>query len=454
MIRWRSMFTYFVLILPVMAGLLLGLFWLGSSAPNGPIVLALLVATLLLVVLVTMAAERKLRPLRQLNALAQGGVNTDELLLLETDGEFGPLIRYFRRNLEKRHQIAKKRHREKDRLLTILQYMADGVMILNKDGKVRLLNPAAERILHTSQARARHRTFIQVARDHRIAELWQRCQKGAQEETALIDFDDGRFMRVVITPFLQKSARGYVTILQDLTHIRHLQTVRQDFVSNVSHELRTPLASLRALAETLNDGALEDPPTARRFLLRMETEVDALTQLVQELMELSRIESGQTPLEFRPCAVAEVIRQPVERLQSQAERAQVELVSEIDPALPPVLVDLDRIRQVTMNLVHNAIKFTPPGGQICVSAVAEGDQVTIQVKDTGAGINKEDLPRIFERFYKSDRSRAGSGTGLGLAIAKHTVQAHNGRIWAESVEGTGSTFYFSLPVAQPVVMES
>ncbi|MEZ4710808.1 MAG: ATP-binding protein [Caldilineaceae bacterium] len=450
MIRLRSMLTYFAVIVPVMAGLLLCLLWLGSSTPTAQLLLALLLATLLLGVLVTMVAERKLRPLRQLNALAQGGANSDELLLLETDGEFGPLIRFFRRNLEKRHQIAKKRHREKDRLLTILQYMADGVMILNKDGKVRLLNPAAERILHTSQAKARNRTFIQVARDHRIATLWQRCLESEQEETALVDFDDDRFLRVVVTPFLQKSARGYVTILQDLTHIHHLQTVRQDFVSNVSHELRTPLASLRALAETLNDGALEDPPTARRFLLRMETEVDALTQLVQELMELSRIESGQTPLEIRPCAVDEVIRQPVERLQSQAERAQVELVSEIDADLLPVLVDLDRIRQVTMNLIHNAIKFTPPGGKICVSASAAGDHVTIRVKDTGAGINKEDLPRIFERFYKSDRSRAGSGTGLGLAIAKHTVQAHNGRIWAESVEGAGSTFYFSLPVAQPV----
>ncbi|MCB0097346.1 MAG: PAS domain-containing protein [Caldilineaceae bacterium] len=450
MIRWRSMIAYTAIMLPVMAVLLLCLLWLGSFASAGQILLLLLLTTLLLGLLVTMWSERKLRPIRQLNSLAQGGANTDELLLLETDGEFGSLIRFFRRNIEKRHQIAKKRHREKDRLLTILQYMADGVMILNKDGKVRLLNPAAERILSTSQTKARNRTFIQVARDHRIAALWQRCLESEQEETALVDFDNDRFLRVVVTPFLQKSARGYVTILQDLTHIHHLQTVRQDFVSNVSHELRTPLASLRALAETLNDGALEDPPTARRFLLRMETEVDALTQLVQELMELSRIESGQTPLEIHPCAVSDVVQQPVERLQPQAERAQVELLSDIDDNLPLVLVDLARIRQVTMNLVHNAIKFTPPGGSICVGASADGDFVTIRVQDTGAGINKEDLPRIFERFYKSDRSRAGSGTGLGLAIAKHTVQAHNGRIWAESMEGRGSTFYFALPIAQPV----
>lgn len=448
MVRWRSLISYFLVTLPIMAAFVLFLIWSRATASALQVAVAGLVTLLLLVFVVSAIHERKLRPIRQLDNLVRGDVDPNALLLVDSRGEYSQLVRFLRQSIEKRQQIAKKRNREKDRLLTILKYMADGVMILNKDGKVRLLNPAAERILQTTQDRARNRTFVQVARDHRVAELWQRCLETKQEETSLVDFDDGRFLRVVVTPFLQHSARGYVTILQDLTHTHHLQTVRQDFVSNVSHELRTPLASLRALAETLSDGALEDPPTARRFLSRMETEVDALTQLVQELLELSRVESGQLPLEKRPYKVQELMKAPVERLQPQAERARLTLTNEIPSELPLVLVDPERIRQVAMNLVHNAIKFTPPGGQIHVDAHADEDFVTVEIKDSGAGINKEDLPRIFERFYKSDRSRTGSGTGLGLAIAKHTVQAHGGRIWAESVEGQGSTFYFALPIAK------
>jgi two-component system phosphate regulon sensor histidine kinase PhoR len=236
-----------------------------------------------------------------------------------------------------------------------------------------------------------------------------------------------------------------LVILQDLTRVRRLETVRRDFISNISHELRTPLASLKALADTLRDGALEDPPAARRFLDRMEVEVDALTQMVQELLELSRIESGQVGFEIAPVPVADVINPPLERLRPQAERADLQLSIDLAPDLPPVLADAERMRQVITNLVHNAIKFTPPGGEVAISATAGQDEVIISVRDTGVGIPADDLPRIFERFYKADRARSGGGTGLGLAIAKHIVLAHGGRIWAESVEGRGSTFSVALP---------
>jgi two-component system phosphate regulon sensor histidine kinase PhoR len=238
-------------------------------------------------------------------------------------------------------------------------------------------------------------------------------------------------------------------MLQDLTQVRRLQTVRQDFISNVSHELRTPLASLRALTETLRDGALDDPPAASRFLDRMEVELDALTQMVEELLELSRIESGQVPLRLNPVLPHAAVCPPAERLRTQAERNQLDLDVQVARDLPLVLVDAGRIHQVVTNLVHNAIKFTPAGGHIEVRAKSDAAWVTVMVKDTGIGIAPHDLPRIFERFYKTDRSRSVGGTGLGLAIAKHLVQAHGGAIWAESQEGKGSVFYFTLPRAEP-----
>jgi two-component system phosphate regulon sensor histidine kinase PhoR len=257
-------------------------------------------------------------------------------------------------------------------------------------------------------------------------------------------------------------------MLQDLTRIRRLETVRRDFISNISHELRTPLAGLKALVDTLRDGALEDPPAARRFLDRMETEADALTQMVKELLELSRIESGRVPLRLRPTPVANVILPPIERLTPQAERAKLTIDVDLPAELPLVLAEEQRIQQVVTNLVHNALKFTPEGGRITVKCsrlqvkssgtaqpstpnlepgtLPEGDWVLVSVQDTGIGIPEDDLDRIFERFYKTDRARSSGGTGLGLAIAKHIVQGHGGQIWAESVEGKGSTFFFCLPV--------
>jgi two-component system phosphate regulon sensor histidine kinase PhoR len=168
---------------------------------------------------------------------------------------------------------------------------------------------------------------------------------------------------------------------------------------------------------------------------------------VNELLELSRIESGKVPLSFHRIQSCDLLRPAYERMALQVERAGLALVMDCPPDLPAVFADPDRITQVMINLIHNAIKFTPPGGQITLSAYRDGDYMVFFVKDTGVGIPKKDLSRIFERFYKADRARTGGGTGLGLSIARHMVESHGGFIWAESEEELGSTFYFSLPVA-------
>jgi len=186
---------------------------------------------------------------------------------------------------------------------------------------------------------------------------------------------------------------------------------------------------------------------ARDFVGKMNVEVDRLAQMVQEMGVLSRIESGEAPLQRTPLNVAEVADRAVGRLKAQADRAGLRLEIQVASDLPRVLADEARMEQVLVNLIHNAIKFTPPGGRIAVSAKAEGDKLVVSVSDTGVGIPEDDLPRVFERFYKADKARAGGGTGLGLAIAKHVVEAHGGKIWVDSAEGRGATFSFSIPLA-------
>jgi len=403
--------------------------------------------------LALLIAERTARPVRRLTQvaerMAQGDLNAR--LLLPARDEVGQLARTLNHMAEQLRRQMATLAEERSRLATVLERMGDGVLMTDCDGQVQLINPAAGRLLNTAQTSALGHSLAEVVRDHRIIELWQDCRRTGEAQIGAVETDHQRtFLQAVVTPFQEAQTAaecGYLLILQDLTQIRRLETVRRDFISNISHELRTPLAALKALVDTLRDGALEDLPAARRFLTRMETEVDALTQIVQELLELARIESGQVPLRLAPSPVGELVLPAVGRLQPPAERAGLALAVDLPPNVPLVLADAERVRQVVTNLVHNAIKFTPRGGQVRVSAAPSGDEVVIQVRDTGVGIPADDLPRIFERFYKANRARTGGGTGLGLAIARHIVQAHAGRIWVESIEGKGSTFYFSLPIA-------
>ncbi len=424
--------------------------------------------------LALLIAERTARPIRRLTDVAKqlSEGNLSARLLPTTRDEIGTLTHTFNQMTDRLRATIITLTEERGRLAAVLENMADGALITDSEGRVRLINPAAARLLGTDTESALGRSFAQVARDHRIIELWQACCAECEEQVAPVEI--GRleaFIQVIVTPLWDADPDSCLVILQDLTRVRRLETVRRDFISNISHELRTPLASLKALVETLRDGAMEDPPAAQRFLNRMETEVDALTQMVRELLELSRIESGQVPFQIQSVAAEEVVLPPVERLRPQAERARLELNVEVPPDLPPVLADADRLHQVITNLVHNAIKFTEPGGYIHIKAqevhlsnrgsltpatlhvdpdiLSPGWWILISVRDDGVGIPADDLPRIFERFYKADRARSGGGTGLGLAIAKHIVQAHNGQIWAESVQSQGSTFYVALPALTP-----
>ncbi|GCF09256.1 sensor histidine kinase [Dictyobacter arantiisoli] len=249
----------------------------------------------------------------------------------------------------------------------------------------------------------------------------------------------------------------FAVIIEDMTESRHIERIQRDFIANISHELRTPLTSVRLLAETLEDTIDTDPDKAQEFVEKIENEVQYLSELVAELLELSRLESGQTLMTIEPVGAEHMVREVMARMLPLAQRHRVQLITNIEQGDTQVVADSKQITRVLVNLVHNAIKFTSSGGQITVGTALQDDRQSqrIFVKDTGVGIQPEELSRIFERFYKTDRARAkpgfigpgGGGTGLGLSIARHVVETHGGHIWAESTFGEGSTFIFTLPVA-------
>ncbi len=413
----------------------------------------LMTATLLVIaltiLLAALIAGRTTRPVRQLTQAARQ-VTAGEVSsfpISSAPDEIGQLARAFNvMSIQLSDQI-RALQSERAKLSAVLQKMTDGVLIVDQDGCVQLLNTAAEKIFTVDSGEALGHPLMEVTHNHQTFEIWQRCQTSG--ESQLVSFELGRNnlylsgMAVALGPLLPGST---LLLFQDLTRQRQTETIRRDFISNVSHELRTPLAALKALTETLQDGALEDPPAAQRFLGQMEAEVDSLSLMVSELLELSRIELGRVPLELKPTRPLDIVSPAYDRLYLQAERSHLTLSIACPADLPLVLADAVRVQQVVVNLLHNAIKFTPEGGQVNVSAEQQGQSIRFSVRDSGIGIAPNDLPRIFERFYKVDRSRASSGTGLGLAIARHLVEAHGGKIWAESEIGQGSIFYFTMPL--------
>jgi two-component system, OmpR family, phosphate regulon sensor histidine kinase PhoR len=414
-----------------------------------------LVATLIAILLATWIASRTTRPLRELTEAVEH-LSSGDLhgrILPVTPDEVGQLTLAFNNMAVQLSSQIEDLEAERSKIAAVLAEMTDGVLIVDAHGLVQLLNPAAEGMFEIAGKDALGRSVAEVLRHHQLVELWQSCHDSGSSQAATIEIGARRlYLQGMATPFGNALPGSTLLLFQNLTHLRRLETVRRDFISNISHELRTPLASLKALTETLQAGALEDPPAARRFLQRMETEVDALSLMVSELLELSRIESGRVPLQFKPVAPVDLVSQAIERLHLQSERAGLSVAIDCPGDLPLVLADQNRLEQVIVNLLHNAIKFTPSGGQIIVQAAEKNEpgqekNILFSVSDNGIGISSNDLPRIFERFFKSDRARSTGGTGLGLAIAKHMVEAHGGKIWAESIEGKGSTFYFYIPQA-------
>ena len=432
------------------ARIALPLIQIGSSLAQirGIIAAAAAIASVASIVLAFLIARVTTGPLQRLTQMskrmAEGELGqTIQVSSRDEVAELAQALNHLSAQLrETLHQIGV----ERDMVAAIVDNMADGIIMTDSEGRVALMNPAAEAILDAHREAAQGRLLIEITGDPEADSLLRRCLEQGQPQATTVErsVPGHRYLSLTATPM----EHGALLILRDLTELRRLEAVRRNFVSNISHELRTPLAAIKVLVETIQEELGQRSEVADGFLQRVDAEVNKMGQMVAELGELSRIESGEVAFDMRPSSASEIVYQASERMRPMAERSGLKLEVDIPPDLPPVLADRERIEQALTSLLHNAIKFTPRGG-ITVSASHSGSFVAISVSDTGIGIPADDLPRIFERFYKADKARAGGGTGLGLAIAKHIVQAHGGQIWAQSTEGRGSTFTFTIPVKNP-----
>lgn len=292
---------------------------------------------------------------------------------------------------------------------------------------------------------------IEAFADHRAEGL---VAAARSDGTAQGEINLGEERRAPILLRARRSDhQGVLVVLEDLSELRRLQRVRSDFVDNVSHELRTPVTNVRLLVETLDVelDAQQADPVVRARIEAIDRETQHLAELVNDLLDLSRLEQGASPLRMQDLDPDAVVGSALERIRVFAERQGVAVKSDVPHDLPRIRGDPERLSQLLLNLLHNAVKFSPPGSSVTVTGRAQGAEVVLSVVDEGPGIARGELQRVFERFYKADRARARSagGTGLGLAIARHIAEAHGGRVWAESEEGSGSTFSVALPAAAP-----
>jgi two-component system phosphate regulon sensor histidine kinase PhoR len=335
----------------------------------------------------------------------------------------------------------------------ILGAMIEGVVVISATGDVILMNRRAEAIFALAPDTDYHgRPLIETCRDPELQELLRETvTTGVQVSLREITLagEAKRNLAVSVAPLADDI--GFVLVFHDITAIKRLETMRRDFVANVSHELRTPLTAIRGYAETLLSGALDDPVRARNFLGVIDRHSERLSRLIDDLLTLSDLELGKSQLKKEAVLLESLVDEVLEVLGEKAERSNVALVKELPPGLPLLLGDGDRLQQVLINLADNAVKYTPAGGTVTISAhvLPNGDAPSVEVcvTDTGGGIPTEELPRLTERFYRVDkaRSRELGGTGLGLAIVKHIVQAHGGKLSIASTVNVGTSVRFSVP---------
>jgi len=354
------------------------------------------------------------------------------------------LVRSFNQMAERLEELVEAGRAEEARLRAAFEASADGMVAASADGTIQLLNRSAAQLLGVEPEAAIGRRFIEAVRDYELAELIRAAAAEGRPQLRVIAYGPQRVpVRAEARPIAGGGAWAVLLVLTDLSEVQRTEQIRRDFISNVSHELRTPLASIRAIAESLELEAGEESPAgaAARDIVR---QVGRLTAMVNELLDLSRIESGALQLDLRAVNLREAAAEAVATVAPRLAARRVQVDVEV-PAALEVVADRATVVRVLVNLLDNAAKYAPEESSIRVSAVDEGESVRLAVEDEGPGIAPEHLPRIFERFYKGDPSRASEGVGLGLAIVKHLVRAHGGRVWAENREEGGARFVIRLP---------
>jgi two-component system phosphate regulon sensor histidine kinase PhoR len=367
-------------------------------------------------------------------------------------------VEEMKRRLERAHgELVKKVEalaREREEMLAVLTSMIEGVLVIDAAERVVLANAACARMFEWAEE-MKGRPFWEGMRHRELLEILRRSlRQGTVEDTELSIFlPEEKILQAQISPLRRGGGQvGVVCVFHDITTLRKLERHRREFVANASHELKTPLTSIKGFVETLLGGALAEQETAERFLRIIAEHTAKLERLIEEMLELARLETKEIPLHLERIDLERLIRR-IEQLFSGKIRARGQIFEAKVAEGTSLVGDEDRLEQALANLVDNAVKFTPREGKITVTAAEDTDRVLIAVSDTGIGIAEENLPRIFERFYRVDksRSREAGGAGLGLSIVKHVIQAHQGEIAVASAPGRGSTFTMSLPKQGPEI---
>jgi two-component system phosphate regulon sensor histidine kinase PhoR len=432
------------------------------SKLNRNLMLAFVTAFLIAVGLSIWLAGSLTRPLLDMATAARQLAAGDHTVHIQTSShdEVGVLADTLNHMTDELKSKVGELSEDRSQLLAMLTSMVEGVMVLDYRGRVLQVNPALERMFGVTRAETRGRQVSELFRHPELNQLVSNVlasRVGQEDEIVLAPSGRCLHIEASVAGGQQDNEACVVLVFHDITELRRLENIRKDFVANVSHELRTPLTSIKGYVEALLDGGRDDPDTSVRFLDIILKQSDRLNLILEDLLQLSKIESGQVQFKREPLHIGSVVERTIAMIKPLADKKHHRLIAQVSSDLPLVNGDQERLVQVLANLVDNAIKYTPEGGQITVTAsripVTENrtepqqDGIELSVADTGIGIPEQDRPRVFERFYRVDkaRSRELGGTGLGLAIVKHIVEGHGGQVWVEGNRPTGSRFVVWLP---------
>lgn len=394
------------------------------------------------------------RPIQKMSLIAQKIAKGDysRKIALTSHDEVSELAEAFNHVCEQIQFRVQEVNTGKSRFEAVLLSMFEGVMVVDAGGRIILMNPTLKDFLCVHQD-PKGKKPLEIVRNIEIQEIADNAlqlKNGVESRQISVLTPEEKILLVHAAPVIQDGkTEGVVLVFHDISALRRLEKMRQDFVANVSHELRTPVSSIKGYAETLLEGALEDKDNARDFLKIICSDADRLARLIEDLLDLSRIESGKLKLNLNRMDLGPLIQNAVSGFRGPLKARSLSVRLDIQKDLPQVLADKGLIAQVLSNLIDNSIKYNNENGQIAISVFEADRYARVDISDTGIGIPQEDMARIFERFYRVDkaRSRELGGTGLGLSIVKHIIQAHHGEISVSSALGKGSTFSFTLPLA-------
>ena len=407
-----------------------------------------LAAAVLMMLLILIVIRRSTAPLQSLAETLRNRRAPDESIYASDSAMVREIGHEMYRLSEEAREVASAANAEHVRLMSILDNLSAGIMVIDASELVLLANPASSRLFGFELSSAEDRSLIAVVRDYEAVELARRALQTGVAATGEIMHgnEQGRTTRLVAAPYVEGGEQRVVLAAYDISEERRAQRLRHEFLANASHEIRTPLAGIQATLEALDLGAIDDPNAARPFLSTALEEVQRLTAFVEDLLDLSRLEMGWTHLSLQPTRVKDQIDRSVGILSALATRAHITVETDVPAETPDVAADPGRLHQALVNLLHNAIKFTPVGGRVAISTSTGDGFVWIHIRDTGIGIPARDVPLLMDRMLRGD-GPGPRGTGLGLPIVKQIIEAHTGEVRVESEEGRGSTFSVSLPVS-------